>query len=57
MLDESGIDDLNNYIETQLEELNILGLDLKLDLSEITDVNWYEVAWANEARRLMEKDD
>ena len=57
MLDESGIDDLNNYIETQLEELNILGLDLKLDLSEITNVDWYEVAWGNEARRLMEKDD
>lgn len=57
MLDESGIDDLNEFIATQQEELNILGLNVELDLSEIKDVDWYEVACINQIKRLMEKDD
>jgi energy-coupling factor transporter ATP-binding protein EcfA2 len=55
--DESEVSELNQKIESKLDKVNSLGLDVELDLSEITDVDWYEVAWSNELRRLMEKDD
>jgi hypothetical protein len=55
--DESEVSELNDKIESRLDKVNSLGLDIQLDLSEITNVDWHDVAWSIELRRLLEKDD
>lgn len=57
IIDESGVSELNQEVELKLDKVNSLGLDVVLDLSEINDVDWYEVSLSNELHRLMERDD
>jgi GTPase SAR1 family protein len=56
-LDESSVDEVIEKIKSILEEVNRLGLDIKVDLNEIKDVDWDEITSNNEFRRVMEKDD
>lgn len=56
MTDKSEVDEKLREIRKQIEEIQDTGLDYDPDLSEF-DIDWYEIAWANEWRRIMEKDD
>jgi len=57
IIDESEVSELHKKVEDKLDKITCLGLDVVLDLSEIDDVNWFEIIWNNEYRRLLEKDD
>jgi adenylate kinase family enzyme len=53
---EDEIYEKKEEIEDLAKELNEIGFEYKLDLSEF-DIDWWEIAMNNEFRRQMEKDD
>jgi hypothetical protein len=55
--DTSEVDEKKNEIIDIIDNINKSGLNLSYNLDEFESEDWFEIALANEFRRLMEKDD
>lgn len=55
--DISEVQDLEEKVKGKVADLNTLGLNIDCNLSDILNENWADIAWSNEIKRLMEKND
>lgn len=54
--DEGEAFDKQGEIKKMIDKVEHLGLELQTDINDF-NIDWYDVAWENELRRIMEKDD